>query len=52
MECRHTSLIVEYQDRFETLLSCAGTLVEAKKMQLFTIGLQPPLSLDVMIHNS
>jgi hypothetical protein len=29
----------------------AGTLSEAQKVQLFTAGLQPPLSLDVEIHN-
>jgi hypothetical protein len=52
MACRRTGLVVEYQGRFETLLSRVGTLVEAKKVQLFTIGLQPPLRLDITIHNS
>jgi hypothetical protein len=49
--CRRTGLVVEYQDRFEALLPRADALTETQKVQLFTAGLQPPLSLDVEIHN-
>jgi hypothetical protein len=33
------------------LLPRAGHLSETQKVQIFTAGLQPPLSLDVEIHN-
>lgn len=49
--CKRTGSVVEYQDRFEALLPRAGHLTEAQKVQLFTAALQPPLSLDVEIHN-
>jgi hypothetical protein len=49
--CRRTGSVVEYQDRFEALLPRVSALTETQKMQLFTAGLQPPLSLDVEIHN-
>lgn len=49
--CKHTSTVVEFQDRFQALLPCAGALTEAHRVQLFTAGLQPPLSLNVEIHN-
>jgi hypothetical protein len=49
--CKRTGSVVEYQERFEARLARAGTLSEAQKVQLFTAGLQPPLSLDVEIHN-
>jgi hypothetical protein len=51
MACRRTCSVIKYQDRFEALLPRAGALTEAQKVQLFTAGLQPPLSLDVEIHN-
>ena len=38
-------------DRFQALLPCAGRLDEVQRVQLFTAGLQPPLSHDVEIHN-
>ncbi|KAG8061643.1 hypothetical protein GUJ93_ZPchr0003g18451 [Zizania palustris] len=49
--CKRTGSVVEFQDRFEALLPRAGTLTEAQKVQLFTAGLLPPLSLDVEILN-
>jgi hypothetical protein len=49
--CRRTGSVVEYQDRFEALLPRAGALTEVQKVQLFTAGLQPPLSLDIEILN-
>lgn len=49
--CKRTTSVVDYQDRFEALLPRAGVLTEAQKVQLFTAELQPPLSLDVEIHN-
>ena len=51
MACKRTGSVVEYQDRFESLLPRAGTLSEIQEAQIFTAGLQPPLSLDVEIHN-
>ena len=49
--CKRTTSVVDFQERFEALLPRAGYLSEAQKVQLFTAGLQPPLSLDVEIHN-
>ena len=49
--CKRTSSVVDYQGRFEALLPRAGLLSKAQKVQIFTAGLQPPLSLDVEIHN-
>jgi hypothetical protein len=49
--CKRTGSVVEYQECFEALLPRAGYLSERQKVQLFTAGLQPPLSLDVEIHN-
>ena len=49
--CKRTSTVVEYQDRFQALLPRVGRLDEAQRVQLFTGGLQPPLSLDVEVHN-
>lgn len=48
--CHRTGTIEEYQDRFQALLPCAGRL-EEQHVQLFTMGLLPPLSHDVEIHN-
>jgi hypothetical protein len=50
-DCRRTGSVEEYQDRFQALLPRAGTLTDAQKVQLFTGGLLPPLSMDVRIHN-
>jgi hypothetical protein len=49
--CKRTGSVVDYQERFEARLPRAGYLTESQKVQLFTAGLQPPLSLDVEIHN-
>ncbi|XP_066387168.1 uncharacterized protein [Miscanthus floridulus] len=49
--CRRMSTVAEYQDRFQALLPRAGPLEEAQRVQLFTGGLLPPLSLDVQVHN-
>jgi hypothetical protein len=43
--------VVQYQDCFQALLPCASHLTETQRVQLFTAGLQPPLSLDVEILN-
>ena len=51
MACKRTSSVAEYQNRFEALLPRVGTLMEAQRVQEFTAGLQPPLSLDVNVHN-
>jgi len=50
-DCRRTSTVANYQDRFQALLPRAGALDEAQRVQLFTGGLLPPLSLDVQVHN-
>jgi hypothetical protein len=50
-ECRCTGTVAKYQDRFQALLPRAGPLTEAQRVQLFTGGLQPPLSIDVRIQN-
>jgi hypothetical protein len=42
---------VDYQGRFQALLPRVGHLMETQRVQLFTAGLQPPLNLDVEIHN-
>ena len=51
MACKRTTSVVDFQERFEALLPRAGSLSETQKVQIFTAGLQPPLSLDVEIHN-
>lgn len=50
-ECKRTGTVAEYQDRFQALLPRAGPLDEVQRVQLFTGSLQPPLSLDVEVHN-
>jgi len=50
-DCRRTSTVAEYQDRFQALLARAGPLDEAQRVQLFTGSLLPPLSMDVRIQN-
>lgn len=45
--CRRTSTVVDYQEHFLALLTRAGPLTESQKVQLFTAGLQEPLSIDV-----
>ncbi|WVZ71005.1 hypothetical protein U9M48_019632 [Paspalum notatum var. saurae] len=50
-ECRRTGTVAEYQDQFQALLPRAGPLRESQRVQLFTGGLQPPLSIDVQIQN-
>jgi hypothetical protein len=49
--CHRTGTVEEYQDRFQALLARAGTLKEQQRVQLFTGGLLPPLSLEVQVHN-
>jgi hypothetical protein len=51
MACKRTGSISDYRDQFEALLPRVGTLLEAQRVQAFTAGLQPPLSLDVELHN-
>jgi len=43
--------VEDYQDRFQALLPRAGRLEEAQRVQLFTGGLLPPLSLQVQMQN-
>jgi hypothetical protein len=49
--CRRTGTVTEYQDQWQALLPRAGKLDEAQRIQLFTGGLQPPLSLQVQMQN-
>jgi len=49
--CRRTGTVEDYQDRFQALLPRAGRLDEAQRVQLFTGGLLPPLSLQVQTQN-
>ena len=49
--CRRTGTVEEYQDRFQALLPRVGHLDEAQRVQLFTGGLLPPLSLQVQNQN-
>ena len=49
--CKRTGTVADYQDRFQALLPRAGRLDEEQRVQLFTGGLQPPLSLEVEVHN-
>jgi hypothetical protein len=51
VECRRTATVVEYSNRFQALLPCAGHLEEVQRVQLFTGGLLLPLSHVVRIHN-
>jgi hypothetical protein len=39
--------MADYQEHFLALLTRAGPLTESQKVQLFTAGLQEPLSIDV-----
>ena len=49
--CKRTGTVADYQDRFQALLPRVGRLDEEQRVQLFTGGLQPLLSLDVEVHN-
>lgn len=51
MACKRTSTVAEYQDRFEALLPHVGPLEERQRVQAFTAGLGPPLSIDVQVHS-
>nr|CAB3494457.1 unnamed protein product [Digitaria exilis] len=51
MACHRTTTVVDYQERYEALLPRAGPLTEGQRVQIFTAGLLPPLSLDVEAHN-
>jgi len=50
-DCWRTSTVADYQDWFQALLARAGPLDEAQRVQLFTDGLLPPLSMDIQIQN-
>ena len=50
-DCRRTSTVADYQDQFQALMPRASLLDKARRVQLFTGGLLPPLSLDVQVHN-
>ena len=49
--CRRTGTVTDYQDHFQALLPRVGRLDEAQRVQLFTGGLLPPLSLQVQMQN-
>jgi hypothetical protein len=51
VDCRRTSTIAEYQDRFQALVVRAGPLNKEQRVQLFTGGLQSPRSFDVRVLN-
>jgi hypothetical protein len=41
----------EYQEAFLSLLARCEDVTEKQQIALFTAGLQPPLSIDVELHN-
>ncbi|WVZ49394.1 hypothetical protein U9M48_000760 [Paspalum notatum var. saurae] len=49
--CRRSGSVEDYSTRFLDLLARAGPLSEGQQVQLFTAGLQEPLSIDVQIQN-
>ena len=49
--CKRIGSITEYQDQFEALLPCVGTLIEAQCIQAFMARLDLSFSLDVEIQN-
>ncbi len=49
--CRRTGTVAEYSSQWQALLPRAGKLEEAQKIQLYTGGLLPPLSLQVQMQN-
>lgn len=49
--CRRTTTVDDYSERFLDLLARAGYLSEDPQVQLYTVGLQEPLSLDVQMQN-
>lgn len=51
MACRKTGSVKDYQERFLELLARAGPLIENQQVQLFSVGLMEPLSLDVQMQN-
>lgn len=46
---RRTTTVAAYIDRFLDLLSRDGPLMEDQQLDLFTTGLQEPLSIDVLL---
>ncbi|WVZ53447.1 hypothetical protein U9M48_004387 [Paspalum notatum var. saurae] len=49
--CRRTGSVADYSERFLDLLAHAGPLTEQQQVQLYTKGLQEPLSIDVQMMN-
>ena len=49
-ECRRTGTVEEYSNRFQALLPRAGRLDQEQRVQLYTDGLLPPLSHQVLVH--
>jgi hypothetical protein len=47
--CRRTGSVEDYSEQFLSLLARAGTLTESQQVQLFTVGLQPLMSINVQI---
>jgi hypothetical protein len=49
--CRRTGTVDAYTERFLELLPRAGPLSTDQKIQLYTLGLQEPLSIDVQLQH-
>lgn len=49
--CRRTTTVDDYAERFLDLLTRTGYLSEDQQVQLFTVGLQEPMSLDVQMQH-
>jgi hypothetical protein len=47
--CRRTGTVADYCEQFLSLLAHAGKLSQSQQVQLFTVGLQPPLNINVQI---
>jgi hypothetical protein len=47
--CHRTRSVEDYSKQFLSLLAHAGTLTESQQVQLFTVGLRPPMSINVQI---
>ncbi|KAG8644032.1 hypothetical protein MANES_11G082735v8 [Manihot esculenta] len=48
---KQTGSVAEYQNRFEALVSRAGTLTQDQKVQLYLSGLQDSIAVEVELHH-
>ncbi|KAG8646780.1 hypothetical protein MANES_09G027033v8 [Manihot esculenta] len=48
---KQTGSVAEYQNRFEALVSRAGTLAQDQKVQLYLSGLQDSIVVEVALHH-